>query len=782
MGAGLAVLAGLVLDPQGLPVPGVEVGLRCTGYQASARAGESGRFTFASCPTRGPCELVVRHPGFAPFRRPVTPDTQVLDIRLDLEPLHTSVEVAASPDRLTGPALGAVSLSDTQLWTISNSTADWIRYAKLLAGASSTPDAVYVNGMLSSTLPPAEMIARITVNADPFSAEYADGDFTHIDIATKSPDRRFRYGLGGAGLGVGGRDILAPGPGAVSRSGSGTLSGPLPRLPLTFFTRVGWAYTRTPQSVQAIPLGHSSVTSTSRSLSLASDLFYFRSDTLQAHLSYSGSRSSGSNLGVGGLSLPDAGFDSSSTASETRATVTKTWPRLTYRGGLVMTRSDSATRALSETAGISVLGHFVSGGPAILRGQSARAAWTCKSVFQPPTPSWTAGFTLSSAADSRHDVPNVAGVYTFESLEAYRSARGNWSVLRGNGDLRYSRRSAAPFFQKQLRLSERALVTAGLRADYQSRLRLLLSPRLSGAVEWRGLVWRLGGGLFAREIPNHVFVRVVQGDGRRLRQVLMQDVPLSGPLLPPDSPPVILSRLAPDLALPRQWMEKTSLERSFGKLTPGVEYTWTRERRLPGSRRLAEGAGWVDLLESNRSAERRRLHGRISFARGKQRFLAWYEWIHARDDHDGPFGFPAHQDNLRAEWARSAGVAPHNAALSGYFQLPAALSLTVTESWHGSAPFNITIAPDAARNGLYNDRGGRPRNSGNGPPYNALSLYASRRVPLRGRRSATVGVNADNLLGNRNYLSLGSVVGSATFGQPLAAMQGRSFRLWLHFH
>ncbi len=195
----------------------------------------------------------------------------------------------------------------------------------------------------------------------------------------------------------------------------------------------------------------------------------------------------------------------------------------------------------------------------------------------------------------------------------------------------------------------------------------------------------------------------------------------------------------------------------------------------------------MDVIESNRSAQRHRLHGRLSYARGKQRLLAYYEWIHSRDNNDGPFGFPEQQDNLGAEWDRSAGVAPHNATLAGYFQLPAAVSLTVTETWHGSAPFNITIATDIARNGLYNDRGGRPRNSGNGPRYNSLSLYVSRRVPVpnafgRTRRYASVGVNADNLLGNRNYLSLGSVVGSATFGQPLAVMPGRSVRIWLNLN
>jgi hypothetical protein len=43
------------------------------------------------------------------------------------------------------------------------------------------------------------------------------------------------------------------------------------------------------------------------------------------------------------------------------------------------------------------------------------------------------------------------------------------------------------------------------------------------------------------------------------------------------------------------------------------------------------------------------------------------------------------------------------------------------------------------------------------------------------------GVQADNVFGNRNYLTYGSVVGSPFFGKPLAALPGRSLRIWFGF-
>jgi hypothetical protein len=112
--------------------------------------------------------------------------------------------------------------------------------------------------------------------------------------------------------------------------------------------------------------------------------------------------------------------------------------------------------------------------------------------------------------------------------------------------------------------------------------------------------------------------------------------------------------------------------------------------------------------------------------------------------------------------------------------------LTLTDSWHGSAPYNITEAADPEGDGLFNDRGGRPRNSGNGPAFNSLSAYTSRRFAVPEKfahaiHGMTVGLRCDNLLGNRNYLSVGSVAGSPAFGQPMVAAMGRSVRLWFTF-
>jgi hypothetical protein len=244
--------------------------------------------------------------------------------------------------------------------------------------------------------------------------------------------------------------------------------------------------------------------------------------------------------------------------------------------------------------------------------------------------------------------------------------------------------------------------------------------------------------------------------------------------------------MAPSLTLPRQFIGKIAANRTFGHFTPGLEYTQTHDWKLLGSQRFVDADGWMDVIASNRARIARQLQSQLSYGWRGQRITFYHECVRTYDDTDGPFSFPQLQNDLTAEWARSAGRPSQNITFAGSFRPVKSLYLTLTDSWHGSAPYNITDAGDPEADGLFNDRGGRPRNSGNGPPFNSLSGYLSRRFAAprafgRMAHGVTVGLRGDNLLGNKNYLSVGSVAGSSSFGHPLAAAPGRSVRLWFSF-
>ena len=396
-------------------------------------------------------------------------------------------------------------------------------------------------------------------------------------------------------------------------------------------------------------------------------------------------------------------------------------------------------------------------------------------------------------SDASLQVPNPNGSFQFENSAAYLDAlggqgSGTYSVTRGNGFARYASTAASPFLERQLFSSATFLVTAGLRADYQSGFGIILSPRLSAAMSWRKFIFRAGGGLFVHNMPDDVMTRVLVNDGSHLQQFIAEDVSLAnyvglaaGALSP------LQTQFASALTRPRAWIEKLSIERTLGKFDAGAGIDWASGEHLLGSRRLPDANGWVDLLESNRNSVMRQAHAQAGYRFKAQRLAINYEWTGSRDNGDGPFSFPADRNDIRAEWARSAGVPRHAATAIAMLQLPGKIAANITGAWHGPAPYNITTGLDPEGNGLFTDRGGLQRNSGNGPGFRSLSLYASRRIalpelPVRPRRRIfiRVGLQGSNLLNNRNYTGFGSVLGSPTFGAPLGALPGRSIRLWVN--
>jgi hypothetical protein len=711
---GAGVLTGVVSDPRGLVVRGAAVARICGAQRESVKTDSQGRFRLPLGPVGAGCALVVTYPGFSQFQTSLGPGTNDVAVQLSLAPLGQSVTVRASvEDPLLRSPLTSVSLSADELGKISNNTDDLIRYARQMAGDTGR-DSVYVDGLPSSTLPPAETIARITVNADPFSAEYADGDLTHIDIFTKNGDRKLRYGFGGLSLGLGGSNPLNPALRSDPRSANGYISGGVPLLPLTFSIHGVLASDRNQQPIVAIlpqtpgfvaDQALRSVTVSTLNGSGSLDLWYSHAENLRVHFAFFESRNGSSNGGAGGLALPETGVTFAARSREVRATAIDNSAPVTYEGGLVIRQTNSNTRANSDELGVAVPGDFVAGGAAITDNNIVHTTWTVKNVFRSSSssPSWSTGFTVSGSDYFGQEAPNTSGTIQFPNLQAYLDAlasqgTGTLFFLRGNGTVRYRGVTAAPFVQKRLLHSARFLVNAGLRADYQSGIGTLISPRISGAARWRGFVLRTGAGVFVHNVPENVFVRTIENDGAHLQQFMETGASFAGGIATSVSPvQLVHSELSPQLTQPRVAMLKSSLERSLRSFLAGTEYTWSRGIHELGSQRFADPDGWLDLVESNRSSVRNRIHTRLTYKWRTQSITAHYEWIHSLDNTSGPFSFPAEQNNLGAEWARSAGVSPHNVSLAANLRLPAAIFLTLTDTWRSSAPYNITTGLGVCR-------------------------------------------------------------------------------------
>ena len=800
-------LLGAVVDPQQRVIVGADVTLSCGGKAEHVKTDPQGRFVLSVSPVLRHCSLQVSHPGFESFEQLLDGTPAPLSIVLHLPVHKEEVNVTPKPQdlrELMPTWVGSASVSDRELQGISNNTEDLIRYAKALAGADMATDAIYVDGLPSGTLPPPEMVARIDVNTNPFSAEYSDPGQSHINIITKNADRTVHFNLGGNGFTWGGQNVLAPGLQSTTHASNLGFSGPVPNLPFTFSVRTNLSSSQIEQPIEAVTApgqpsgpGWPKATVSNQSESGQVNIHYSPAETFHTDFSYSQLQSAGSNVGVGGETLPEAGSGSQLKSREARFTFTKAGTAFLWRGGMDFTESASQLQANSAALGVTVAGSFVAGGAGTLSSQTRRTNWVAKNVIESKFKQhlWTAGLIVTRSGDSAYVQPNPAGVIQFSSLQSYAdslegSPTGTLFLSRGNGQIHYASIQAAPFLQGDLLHLERVLIVGGLRADYQAGYGVVLSPRLSLAARLAGFVLRGGAGIFAHNLPSGVLLHTIQDDGFHLRPYILQNVSVAAvqvPLSPADleSGPWVRSRLSPDLARPREYMYKASVERPLGAFVPGVEYTWSDGRHLLGSERLSDPAGWVDVLESNRGRQRQQVNARLKYTWKGQGVVAHYEWIQSRDNTAGPFSFPEYPGNLAAEWARTAGVSPHNFTAVVNLRLPSKISASVIATARSSAPYNITSGLDNG-NGLYNDRDGRPRNSGNGPGYKSLDLYASRRILVPGmilksakRVHMNVGVRGNNLLNNRNYISLDSVLGSPLFGKPLAASPSRSVQCWV---
>ena len=214
-----------------------------------------------------------------------------------------------------------------------------------------------------------------------------------------------------------------------------------------------------------------------RGSSAAFDAAYTRPSSVRAKFSVRESRSSGSNTGVGGLVVQDAGFASSYAGHDARAAVTATARSMTLEGRVVMDRTAIRTRANSDGPGLAVRGVFVGGGAATESSDGVRSRLSSTFVMR-----WHAARPMTVGAEFGRrmhvstETPNRFGVIEFAHLDDYTSAlagdsTGTLFVTRGDGTVHYTNFRSAVFAQTTIARTDRAEIGAGVTRRYAGQLR-----------------------------------------------------------------------------------------------------------------------------------------------------------------------------------------------------------------------------------------------------------------------------------------------------------------------
>jgi hypothetical protein len=149
--------------------------------------------------------------------------------------------------------------------------------------------------------------------------------------------------------------------------------------------------------------------------------------------------------------------------------------------------------------------------------------------------------------------------------------------------------------------------------------------------------------------------------------------------------------------------------------------------------------------------------------------------------------FPANNYDLSGEWSRADFDQRHRFNLIGTINPGRYFKLGVAASLYSGAPYSITTGRDDNRDGAANDRPpGVPRNSRQGPGYASLDVRWSRDFYFVHAKkdkgpTATLGLDAFNVLNHVNYGGYVGVQSSPFFGEPVSALPVRRLQASFRF-
>lgn len=544
------------------------------------------------------------------------------------------------------------------------------------------------------------------------------------------------------------------------------------------------------------------------------------------------------NQGVGGFNLMDRAFRSKSETNTLR--LSENGPlgrRMFWESRLQLAWGSSSNASAIEAPTMRVLDSFTSGGAQMRGGQNrfdVEAASDLDYVRGPH--SWRVGGLIEGGRYRSDDISNYLGTYTFASLDDYRAGKPSGYTRRtGDPNITYSRWQAALYVQDDWRMTRSFMMSAGVRAGFQTLTsdQFNLSPRVN--VGWSPrrdgkLTLRAGYGYFYDWVAGDLYKQTLQVDGVRQREINV--VNPSYPELPTDGASSATNKYlwSDDLTLPTSHRFNVGADRQITtnmRFNVGYTYGWGRgllrgrnlNAPIDGVRPDALFANVVSLVpDAEAKTHSVNVGWNLTMFEWKRSFFfANYTWSKSDTNTTGAFSLPANGDNLDTEWGPSGGDARHRASFSMNMSPITNLSVSLNARGQSGSPYNITTGRDDNRDGLFNDRpSGTSRNSartdvqwdlggrvsyawgfgtrgqsGGGGGGGATVVHG---VGGGGAMAAGFGggaadkrfrievyLSGQNLINRANYVGYSGVETSPFFGKPTSVMNPRRVQMGVRF-
>ncbi len=814
-GRGVTV-SGTVQDQTGAVLPGAHVALAVADGAvpiAEKTTDASGAFRFDQI-AAGTYELRVDFPGFRSkatrirvTTRPASAGTLVLEI----EGLTQQVDVsggaaAARPDAAAN--LNAITVDASTLDDLPVLDQDVVgtmsRFLDATAigtnGASIIVDGVEVNALLLS----ASAVQQIKINQDPYSAEFMRPGRGRIEIVTKPGGRDYS-----GTLNVRFRDSALAAKNAFAaekapeqrRIVEGTLGGPLPGTRTTSFLLSGSFDSEANQAVvfAATPLGivQANVSTPYSNLLLGGTITHQHGQKHTVSLRLSHLDQNNTNQGVGGVVLPEAGYNHEDREDEvTFSDQMVVSNRLLHETRLLFGVEHEPRVSVTPNPRIVVLDAFTGGGA---QNDQLRTEhhFTLLDAFTWSPAAHVLRFGINIPDWSwrgNNDRTNSAGTFTFSSLQDFTAGRPFSFVQQiGNGQTAFLEKVVGLFIRDEIHVRPNLSVDLGLRYDWQNYFHddNNFAPRVSFAYapghENRTII-RGGAGVFYDRTGPGPIQDLLRYDGNHLLRVVLTDPGFPSPLPPGEtalSQPPSLVRLAPDVTIPFTVQYSAGLERQLRpRTTLAVNFVGTRGVSVFRSRDInaPPPPDYLERPDANDAVVRQIESAGVR--RSASIEVTLYSENRASDNTSGIYWMPPNAYDLSREYGPSDFERRHVLELFGTYTPAAWLNVGVSFEAYSGRPYSLITGSDDFNTGTANARPpGVGRNSLRGPDFASLDLRWWREFAVNGasgkKRSIAFGVDAFNVLNRTNAAYYVGTLSSPFFGHAISALAPRRLQLSL---
>jgi hypothetical protein len=793
---------------------------------AETTTDDKGAFSFSNLPAGDFVLVVPPSSSFAGSSVPVHLVSPLIGLKISLKLESVSQEVNVGTDQSVSLDSSAnrdtIAVTNAELRKLPVFDQDYIAALTPFLDPSSGSSGgvtLIVDGVeMKNVGVSASAIQEVRINNDPYSSEFVRPGRGRIEIITRpgSPDFHgeanfiFRDAIFNAK-----NHFALVRPPESRRIYEGHITGPVNHSGHTSFIASGSRKEQdTASIVNAVgPAGAiiENVLTPNRETQVSLRVTQDFSPTHRASIGYRFRNGSSINAGVGGTTLAEAGYNSSSREDNIifndRLILT---PNLINQFTVMLEKDEDTSRSVTNAQSIQVSGSFIGG------GAQADSNRTENTIHVNEVVSWShgrhyirAGVQLPQfSRRAVDDQTNRLGTFKFSSLATYSGSTPYvFTSQQGVGRGLYWINEFGSFIEDQIKVSPKLQLSLGLRYDWQTFLpdNNNLAPRvsLSYAPDRGKTIIRVGTGIFYDRTGGDFPETTKLHDGVVLHSVQLQNphypLPANTDL---SAIPTNLVRFSSRVRTPYAVQYSFGIERQVHKTLTliatyrgQVQVKSFRSRDanapiLPANPSLSAdyvrpdlNFGQVQQIESGGRTLLNALD--LSFRGQITRWFsgqAQYTLSRFQNNTGGINAFPQDQYRPNAEWGRADQDRRQRFNLLGNINPDHWLTLGISATLYSGSPYTETTGSDDFHTGIGNARpSGVGRNTLEGGGVASVDLLYNHDFRLTKAvddkaKIVSFGVSAFNVFNRTNYTSYIGALSSSRFAQPSASLAGRQLQ------